>query len=304
MYEEWLLWSGFHNDSNQKKRLSSAKSAKCTPTRIDKDNGVGWFSGERGDYLTTLSECQCVDYSMRLLPCKHMYRLALEFGLVDGVFESDKKALDKIVNKRNAIMLSLPDIVKYLEECSVESQQLFHIFLYEHLFHKKENLGMSISNELNELISSELLKVVNDSKAQLYFFSRNALNDFLISCGINGFKKNMSLDTLVNWCIENVAEQIKPALNSKIVSVTLPCELTKNVRKVYTYLRRKFDDEKFLDPQTGELVSSPAGAEWVFEISTTTGNTVHRCCFPQDEVTDLLNKYEANRCLGGKNIGG
>lgn len=36
--------------------------------------------GRDGTYRVTLSDCECVDFYRRQLPCKHMYRLALELG--------------------------------------------------------------------------------------------------------------------------------------------------------------------------------------------------------------------------------
>lgn len=40
-------------------------------------------------YRTTLTQCECVDFRMRGKPCKHMYRLAMELGLLIGVSIED-----------------------------------------------------------------------------------------------------------------------------------------------------------------------------------------------------------------------
>ncbi len=294
MYEEWLDWADHHNDSDQRARLESAKDAKCTPIMVDKETGTGHFCSAHGDYITTLSECQCVDYSRRLLPCKHMYRLALELGLIEGKYATDKSLIDNLTIVKNTDVLSSAEIVDLLESCSIEAQKIFRTYLYEHLYHKKDNLGIPVSDGLNELVSSHLLKVVNDPKVQLYSLTRNKLNKLLISCGINDFNKNMAIDTLVLWCLNNVLEQIRPQLDLETSSVALPIELSKHIRKVYTYLRRKFDFDDIFDAETGEIIKIPAGANCTMKMSS--GVLGCKYEFPQDDVTELLNKYGTNRC--------
>lgn len=51
-------------------------------------------------YDTTLSSCTCYDFQKRHLPCKHIYRLAVELGIVGIVKRSssnyNKETLDEI----------------------------------------------------------------------------------------------------------------------------------------------------------------------------------------------------------------
>ena len=81
--ELWSKWSAVHDMPDQKKRLASSKQAACTPVQIDRESGTAHFKGSRGSYETTLERCSCVDFFRRGLPCKHMYRLAIETGLVN-----------------------------------------------------------------------------------------------------------------------------------------------------------------------------------------------------------------------------
>lgn len=69
----------------------------------------------------------------------------------------------------------------------------------------------------------------------------------------------------------------------------------KKIRKLYTYLVRKFDLEYYWDPETGEDKAIPKGAEFVGTI-TTDGNVTTIVQFPDDEITDLLNLFGVNRC--------
>jgi len=86
--ETWNVWSEIHNAPGQEKRLDSARAAACTPTQISLDCGTAEFKGSRGVYQTTLNSCGCEDFRRRNLPCKHMYRLALELKLIPGSFSS------------------------------------------------------------------------------------------------------------------------------------------------------------------------------------------------------------------------
>ena len=43
-------------------------------------------------YQATLQECTCADFAIRQAPCKHMYCLAMELGLLDGLPVYDKRS--------------------------------------------------------------------------------------------------------------------------------------------------------------------------------------------------------------------
>ena len=79
-----------NNEPDQLKRQKSALSSKCTPAEVDHVNQTGIFKGSgKKPYNTTLNSCTCRDYFVRRLPCKHMYRLAMELGLFEGDFKSN-----------------------------------------------------------------------------------------------------------------------------------------------------------------------------------------------------------------------
>lgn len=69
------------NHPEQIKRQKSAMDKKCTPTSVDYENGVGIFSGSgKTPYTATVDTCTCRDFSIRKLPCKHIYRLRYELS--------------------------------------------------------------------------------------------------------------------------------------------------------------------------------------------------------------------------------
>lgn len=70
----------------------------------------------------------------------------------------------------------------------------------------------------------------------------------------------------------------------------------KNIRKLYTYLVRKFDTVPFFDPETCQVVDIPKGANFVSTLDVFTMKMKLHLEFPDDEITDLLNLFGANRC--------
>lgn len=71
-------------DIDQKKRFEKACSSDVTPISIELKENYGVFKGSaKLPYITTLENCTCTDFKRRKKPCKHMYRLALEIGMMD-----------------------------------------------------------------------------------------------------------------------------------------------------------------------------------------------------------------------------
>ena len=69
----------------------------------------------------------------------------------------------------------------------------------------------------------------------------------------------------------------------------------KKIRKLYTYLLRKFDTELYYDPDADETKEIPKGAEFICTM-TLDGSSKLAIQFPDDEVTALLNLFGTNRC--------
>lgn len=293
--ELWEIWDNVHNSEDQKKRQASAQKAECTPLSIDADARKGIFSGSHGSYVTSLEDCICMDFIRRKLPCKHMYRLAMELGVIKEDAVSD---ISKIKIPPPIDSITLAEAVALLEGLQSEVQMVFRSFLLEHMYHKKDHVGMVKDARVAQLIYAGLLVEVGDADAQLYAYKRDELKERLVQNNITGFRKNMSLDSLVSWCIENIPGII-PAICSDAVAVTLAPRLVKSRKKIYTYMRRKFDTDLYFDPNTGETRNIPAGAE--FSVSIDLGVTgasvgIAVLSFPDDEVTELLDQYGANPC--------
>jgi len=73
-----------HGDSEQQKRIATAKKAATSPAAVDHENKAAEFKGSgKTPYMATLDSCTCGDFIRRKLPCKHIYRLALELEGAD-----------------------------------------------------------------------------------------------------------------------------------------------------------------------------------------------------------------------------
>ena len=83
--------SQIHDNVDQIKRICAAKKISSSKVNIDKGNETAVISGSASNpYNVSLSSCDCSDFSIRGLPCKHIYRLALDLGYLSDLPEYDK----------------------------------------------------------------------------------------------------------------------------------------------------------------------------------------------------------------------
>lgn len=84
---DWLVWDySIHCDESQTDRQGRAMTYPFTFS-IDRSSKTAQFSSTSilPYYDTDLSSCTCADFNERKLPCKHIYRLAKELGVIDIV---------------------------------------------------------------------------------------------------------------------------------------------------------------------------------------------------------------------------
>lgn len=142
-------------------------------------------------YKTTLNSCDCEDFSKSSLPCKHMYKLALELGVVDtdwdisGIPYELKKSIDSLL---------YTDKVKLLKLLSnYKSYGLFKV--------KKADVTESLIEsgfviEPND--SSDFYKILDENyyKNDIFVALTTAKNSYTPNS--NSTKKEMIL-----WILEN-----------------------------------------------------------------------------------------------------
>ena len=292
-----------HTTADQVKRLTSAKSSKTTPSSIDRGNMTGIFPGSSSaPYVTSLESCTCGDFIRRKLPCKHIYRLAIELGLLQETAESG-------MNKNTLVaqQLSLKNAVSELENLNDESQKIVKNFLYQCLFGKIVEFSVLADGNNSGLLDCTLLTQIDAPEIALQSLKRNQIVEILDVHGIIGFKRNMSLKNLASWCIENVSDIW--AVFPQIYVFRFADNFKTAQRRVYSYLLRKYDWDFYYNGEMQRL-RYPRGAKFedfnitisantVGEIDIMHSGTPNICHFPDDEITSLLTFYGHNRCLNG-----
>lgn len=99
-----------HSLADQEDRIYRATLAKTSPDFVNIHNETATFEGSGANlYTASLNKCSCGDFIHRRLPCKHIYRLAMELGLIQFEFQSGR-------NKNN--------ILKYIPMLSYEAKKL------------------------------------------------------------------------------------------------------------------------------------------------------------------------------------
>lgn len=111
---DWSDWdSSIHCDKAQTDRQGKAMTYPFT-FQVDENSQTARFSSTsiQPYYNTTLSSCTCDDFQLRKLPCKHIYRLAVELGIIKIIrrpsFNKDK--VDEI--KKSSDIDNEPDQLK------------------------------------------------------------------------------------------------------------------------------------------------------------------------------------------------
>ena len=243
-FSTWNMWSEIHNDSDQQKRVKSATKAELTPLSINSNECTATFQGRSKQYSTTLESCNCVDYGMRHLPCKHMYRLAMELGLYNATYKSDVSKA-----KQRSSSISFSDYVDLIETLTPTDQQKLLDFLYMFIY-QKDKYACLITTEPTALISSGILVDSGPIPEILDYFKRNELNDMVSKLNVP-FKKNMATDTLIQWCIDNLSDRMSELL-SGYTAVKMNDDYAVYNSKLYKYLHRKYDSESYFNPDTGD----------------------------------------------------
>lgn len=285
--------SEIHDTPDQQTRIASATSSKTTPSSVNRISQSATFAGSGAlPYLTTLSSCSCGDFLRRHLPCKHIYRLAIELGAMEGIAQSG-------INKNilRSIQISLEDAVAELENQTDEAQLEIKRFLYEGLYHKADHFPTIITEQTSCLLSCSLIEQVDDPTTAIQAFKRNRIIELLDAHNITGFKRNSSLKNLAQWCSENI--QNFADIFPSVATFRFSDIFQSGQRKIYTYLLRKYDDQTVLVPDsTGRLIelNIPYGSTNILTLSAS-GNRELTGKFPDDKVTQLLTQYGHNRCL-------
>lgn len=122
--QDWPEWDkSIHSDAAQIERQGKAMTYPFT-FKVDKEAKMARFSSTSvlPYYDTSLSQCDCLDFQNRHLPCKHMYRLAVELGVIE-IFNRKSGGYTKAVHQEKLADVkasddidSHPDQIKRMEK--------------------------------------------------------------------------------------------------------------------------------------------------------------------------------------------
>lgn len=111
--------SEIHATQKQQDKISKSLLKDTTPAKIDKKSQTGVFVGRTGsEYKTSLNSCTCVSFIRDQVPCKHIYRLAMELGLYSGDFRS---GVPKTAYKK----WSIPETIALYDRLTDTSKEYF-----------------------------------------------------------------------------------------------------------------------------------------------------------------------------------
>lgn len=272
---------------DEEKRLTSAQQSKTSPTSIDQEHETGVFYGSgKLPYQTSLAACTCNDFVKRKKPCKHIYRLAMELGIITLDYKTGRSS-----GERNEAQISFEDSIALVEQLSDAAQKHIENMLYytsERVDDRQRAVTCYDLDIAEELRTSPLIHENPYPLAEVLSALKKP-DLVLILDAINREgkpRRSAAKDKIVDWIATNVpmlASEMPPCASFSFVEV-----FDKAQMDVYKYLRRKYEMET--DWYTG--LEYPAGAvladgdELVFY-------------FPKDRVTAALTKYGHNRCLNG-----
>lgn len=79
------IWdSSIHSLPEQVKRRLNGEKIKADAITVNVEDQTAVVIGSDPEpYRVSLSECSCFDFASRELPCKHIYRLASELGMLE-----------------------------------------------------------------------------------------------------------------------------------------------------------------------------------------------------------------------------
>lgn len=280
-------WPAQEPGTDEQKRLASAQQSKTSPLSVDPTTKTGIFYGSgKEPYQTSLASCTCNDFVRRKKPCKHIYRLAMELGIIGMAYQTGRST-----GERNEAQISFTDCILMVEQLSDASQKVIKNML-AHTCERVADRQMAITcHEMDLVPELRTCPLLNENPYPLAEVLSDLPKPLLVQL-MDAIKRdekpkrNAAKTVIVEWLAHNapmLATELPPVASFSFVEV-----FDKSQRDVYKYLHRKYDMET--DWYTG--AEYPAGAGLLNE-----NELVYY--FPEDRVTEALTKYGHNRCLHG-----
>ena len=227
-----------HTTEYALKRLKSAQSSKLTPVKIDKTDHYGYFQGSHGRYETFLDYCPCGDFHRSNLPCKHIYRLAIELGLMDIKAESNQNAIVTPKPER----VSLNDTLDIVEHLSPDAQ-LALLNIACNIRSTTPVYEVNFNNIISELIACGIVIDTDPNNHKINFKTKKDIIE-LLNSEIISYNKNSKKSELEELCKQRIPKKAADIFGTT-VRVSIPTQFSP--QNIHYYLHRKYDSETYYD---------------------------------------------------------
>lgn len=213
----WNIWpSEIHSQIPQMERQLRACSDILTPLDLNSKQGMGHFRGKEYDYVTTLTSCACMDYQRRLLPCKHMYRLAHEFDVFMLSHVSYRTDIHELMH--------LETVRGKIRHLTQHQQELFETIV-------RNGYIIDSPSDLQALLKSGLVQVVTDKHIILEYFKKEELYSLIPIDNQPKNKKSLKKADIVEFIIAECPEVI-----STIEKLHVVAEVHKNASPLIPFI--------------------------------------------------------------------
>lgn len=227
-----------HTTEYATKRIKSAQSAKLTPIKIDTNDMYGYFQGNSGRYETFLDYCPCGDFIRSKLPCKHIYRLAIELGVLNYEVKSNSNAILTPENER----ISLSKTIDIVESLSENAQRTL-LQISSGMNSAFPTCLFNFNDYITELLISGIITDAEPENHQILFGKKAELIDFLNNENIS-FNPKAKKSILENICKEFALEKAEKVFGYTIC-IAIPTKFS--AQNIHNYLHRKYDTDIYYD---------------------------------------------------------
>jgi len=189
-------------DSEELKRMK--KASTCKIISLDKEKQRATFAGSAEiPYSTSLFSCTCIDFGRRHKPCKHMYRLQHELGIIniEGVPRGELSVWEESMTPE--------EIMDRLRKLSDKEKRMLWGLICQWISGSAQNEWVYETNEpvSTKLVEMEFLVEKENDAAILEVFHIRDLRQILKRHGIKcPVSKEKTIDCLM--CLDRA--EIKP----------------------------------------------------------------------------------------------
>lgn len=227
---KWV--SETHTTEYAKKRIKSAQSAKLTPIKIDTEDLYGYFQGSSGRYETFLDYCPCGDFHRSKLPCKHIYRLAIELGLMDISVSNNPNSILTPIHER----IRLSDTIDIVERLSETAQRKL-CEISSGLNTTNPVCPVDFDKDITELLESGIIVDSDPQKHYIHFGRKAEIRDFLESENFT-YDEKCKKSELEELCLKYLQKKAEAKFGFTMY-VSIPTKYS--AQNIHNYLHRKYD---------------------------------------------------------------